>query len=268
MAPTAARPGARCRPARAPAGAAPARRGACRAAPAPARPSRPDAPAPSLLTRPAATAAGVAAPAAGERLAIPDKHAPGRQPRILIAGGGIGGERGWVGACWEAVGGWWRPGGAAAGRAPRGRGAGAPARRRGAPPGAAATPRGAGLVRRARWERVAAGAAPPAAAGPFLLRRRATRFSLYPTLSPPPPPPPGLVLAVGLLKKGFDVVVLERDLTAIRGEGKYRGPIQVQSNALAALQALDAEVADAVLSLGVMTGDRINGLCDGLTGDW
>ena len=38
----------------------------------------------------------------------------------------------------------------------------------------------------------------------------------------------GLVLAVGLLKKGFDVQVLERDLTAIRGEGKYRGPIQVR----------------------------------------
>lgn len=38
----------------------------------------------------------------------------------------------------------------------------------------------------------------------------------------------GLVLAVGLLKKGFDVHVFERDLTAIRGEGKYRGPIQVR----------------------------------------
>ena len=38
----------------------------------------------------------------------------------------------------------------------------------------------------------------------------------------------GLVLAVGLLKKGFEVQVLERDLTAIRGEGKYRGPIQVR----------------------------------------
>lgn len=37
----------------------------------------------------------------------------------------------------------------------------------------------------------------------------------------------GLVLAVGLLKRGFDVQVLERDVTAIRGEGKYRGPIQV-----------------------------------------
>jgi hypothetical protein len=37
----------------------------------------------------------------------------------------------------------------------------------------------------------------------------------------------GLVLAVALIKKGVDVAVFERDLTAIRGEGKYRGPIQV-----------------------------------------
>ena len=40
----------------------------------------------------------------------------------------------------------------------------------------------------------------------------------------------GLVLAVGLLNKGFPVQCLERDLTAIRGEGKYRGPIQVHSS--------------------------------------
>jgi NADPH-dependent 2,4-dienoyl-CoA reductase/sulfur reductase-like enzyme len=39
----------------------------------------------------------------------------------------------------------------------------------------------------------------------------------------------GLVLAVALLKQGVDVKVFERDLTAIRGEGKYRGPIQVRS---------------------------------------
>ena len=87
-------------------------------------------------------------------------------------------------------------------------------------------------------------------------------------LSPSLPLSKGLVLAVGLLKKGMDVLVLERDLTAIRGEGKYRGPIQVQSNALAALEALDAAVADEVLAEGVMTGDRVNGLCDGVSGDW
>lgn len=38
----------------------------------------------------------------------------------------------------------------------------------------------------------------------------------------------GLLAAVGLLRQGFDVVVLERDVTAIRGEGRYRGPIQVR----------------------------------------
>lgn len=39
----------------------------------------------------------------------------------------------------------------------------------------------------------------------------------------------GLVLAVALLKKGIEVTVFEQDMTAIRGEGKYRGPIQVIS---------------------------------------
>ena len=42
----------------------------------------------------------------------------------------------------------------------------------------------------------------------------------------------GLVLAVGLLKRGFDVKVFEKNITAIRGEGKYRGPIQVSHSGL------------------------------------
>lgn len=78
----------------------------------------------------------------------------------------------------------------------------------------------------------------------------------------------GLVLAVGLLKRGFDVKVFEKNITAIRGEGKYRGPIQVQSNALAALEAIDKEMADKILAQGCITGDRINGLVDGETGKW
>lgn len=44
--------------------------------------------------------------------------------------------------------------------------------------------------------------------------------------------------------------------------------LQVQSNALAALEAIDQDVADQVLDEGCITGDRINGLCDGVTGDW
>lgn len=78
----------------------------------------------------------------------------------------------------------------------------------------------------------------------------------------------GLVLALGLLKKGFDVKVFEKDVTAIRGEGKYRGPIQVQSNALAALEAIDKQAAEEIMATGCITGDRINGLCDGVSGDW
>ena len=47
----------------------------------------------------------------------------------------------------------------------------------------------------------------------------------------------GLVLAVGLLKQGFQVQCLERDMTAIRGEGKYRGPIQVTTLPCALMRA-------------------------------
>lgn len=78
----------------------------------------------------------------------------------------------------------------------------------------------------------------------------------------------GLVLALTAKKKGFKVIVFEKDLSAIRGEGQYRGPIQIQSNALAALEAIDMDVADEVMKAGCVTGDRINGLVDGMSGNW
>ncbi|KAM6564332.1 hypothetical protein CsatB_024330 [Cannabis sativa] len=78
----------------------------------------------------------------------------------------------------------------------------------------------------------------------------------------------GLVLALAAKKKGFEVSVFERDLSAVRGEGQYRGPIQIQSNALAALEAIDLDVADEVMRVGCVTGDRINGLVDGVSGTW
>lgn len=78
----------------------------------------------------------------------------------------------------------------------------------------------------------------------------------------------GLVVALSAKKKGFEVVVFEKDLSAIRGEGQYRGPIQIQSNALAALEAIDMEVAEEVMRTGCITGDRINGLVDGVSGTW
>lgn len=43
---------------------------------------------------------------------------------------------------------------------------------------------------------------------------------------------------------------------------------QIQSNALAALEAVDADMAEEVMAAGCITGDRVNGLCDGVTGDW
>ena len=42
----------------------------------------------------------------------------------------------------------------------------------------------------------------------------------------------------------------------------------MQSNALAALEAMDQEVANQILAEGCITGDRVNGLCDGETGKW
>jgi len=78
----------------------------------------------------------------------------------------------------------------------------------------------------------------------------------------------GLVLALAARRKGYDVTVFERDMSAVRGEGQYRGPIQIQSNALAALEAIDMSVAEEVMRVGCVTGDRINGLVDGMSGSW
>ncbi|KAL1370795.1 hypothetical protein HN51_000985 [Arachis hypogaea] len=78
----------------------------------------------------------------------------------------------------------------------------------------------------------------------------------------------GLVFALAAKRKGFEVMVFEKDLSAVRGEGQYRGPIQIQSNALAALEAIDSDVAEEVMRVGCVTGDRINGLVDGVSGSW
>ncbi|XP_040378996.1 zeaxanthin epoxidase, chloroplastic [Oryza brachyantha] len=78
----------------------------------------------------------------------------------------------------------------------------------------------------------------------------------------------GLVFALAARRKGYDVTVFERDMSAVRGEGQYRGPIQIQSNALAALEAMDMSVAEEVMREGCVTGDRINGLVDGISGSW
>uniref|UniRef100_A0A5B6YJP3 FAD-binding domain-containing protein n=2 Tax=Davidia involucrata TaxID=16924 RepID=A0A5B6YJP3_DAVIN len=78
----------------------------------------------------------------------------------------------------------------------------------------------------------------------------------------------GLVLALASKRRGFDVKVFEKDLSAVRGEGQYRGPIQLSSSALAVLEAIDKDVARQIGEAGCITGNRINGLADGISGEW
>uniref|UniRef100_A0A0R0LCM6 FHA domain-containing protein n=1 Tax=Glycine max TaxID=3847 RepID=A0A0R0LCM6_SOYBN len=71
-----------------------------------------------------------------------------------------------------------------------------------------------------------------------------------------------------VLVAGGGIGGFEKDMSAIRGEGQYRGPIQIQSNASADLEAIDLEVAEEVMRAGCITDDRINGLVDGISGSW
>jgi len=69
----------------------------------------------------------------------------------------------------------------------------------------------------------------------------------------------GLALASTLIRKGFDVHVLEQ-------ASQYKpfgGPIQIQSNALWALQQIHPVLYEAVAEAGVPTGDRWSGIKDG-----
>jgi len=78
----------------------------------------------------------------------------------------------------------------------------------------------------------------------------------------------GLVLALAAKHKGYEVKVFEKDLSAVRGEGRHRGPIQLLSNALAVLEAIDESVAWQIMEAGCVTANRTNGLADGLSGEW
>ncbi|XP_023768548.1 zeaxanthin epoxidase, chloroplastic isoform X2 [Lactuca sativa] len=78
----------------------------------------------------------------------------------------------------------------------------------------------------------------------------------------------GLVLALAAKERGFEVMVFEKNLSAIRGEGRYRGPIQLMSSALGVLMDIHMGVAEQVMNAGCVTGDRMNGLVDGVSGDW
>ena len=74
----------------------------------------------------------------------------------------------------------------------------------------------------------------------------------------------GLVLANALQRHGIQYDLYEKT-------SEYRpfgGPIQVQSNALAALEAINKEMCERVMEAGTTTGNRVNGLKDGISNKW
>lgn len=74
----------------------------------------------------------------------------------------------------------------------------------------------------------------------------------------------GLITGLALNKRGIDCTVYEK----VTQYKPFGGPIQLAGNALSMLEALDPDVAAEVMSHGAITGDRVNGLLDGRTGNW
>ena len=74
----------------------------------------------------------------------------------------------------------------------------------------------------------------------------------------------GLTFALAAQERGLDVQVFER----VKQYKPFGGPIQMQCNALGALEAISPAFAEDVISTGCVTGDRINGLLDGVSGRW
>eukprot|EP00899_Mesostigma_viride_P014077 jgi/Mesvir1/22670/Mv14100-RA.1 len=74
----------------------------------------------------------------------------------------------------------------------------------------------------------------------------------------------GLSLALAFKRVGLDSIVFER----VREYKPFGGPIQLQCNALGALESICPQFAQKVIERATITGDRLNGLVDGVTGDW
>jgi zeaxanthin epoxidase len=74
----------------------------------------------------------------------------------------------------------------------------------------------------------------------------------------------GLVLANALQSQGIDFELFEKT----REYKPFGGPIQVQSNALAALEAINKNMCEEIMAAGTTTGNRVNGLKDGVTNRW
>jgi zeaxanthin epoxidase len=75
----------------------------------------------------------------------------------------------------------------------------------------------------------------------------------------------GLTLANALSKnERFDVKVVEKTAAFKR----FGGPIQLASNAIEVLRNLDGEIAQEIEDAATYTGDKVNGIKDGIRGSW
>ena len=74
----------------------------------------------------------------------------------------------------------------------------------------------------------------------------------------------GLLTACGLLKSGAVVDIVEK-ADALRPTG---GPILIQSNALASIEAINHTIARTAMAEGTVNACRVNGVKDGLNGRW
>lgn len=74
----------------------------------------------------------------------------------------------------------------------------------------------------------------------------------------------GLATALALQRRGVPVRVLEK----VKEYKPFGGPIQLAGNAMSTMEAIDPSVGQQIIESSTVTGDRVNGLIDGRTGEW
>ncbi len=74
----------------------------------------------------------------------------------------------------------------------------------------------------------------------------------------------GLVAAKYMKQFGINVVVHEK----FRNAGTFGGPIQLASNALSTIKAMDSKLFDRIMANFTFTAARVNGIKDGLSNKW
>lgn len=74
----------------------------------------------------------------------------------------------------------------------------------------------------------------------------------------------GLAAALAMHRRGMSVRVLEK----VKQYKPFGGPIQLAGNAMSTMEAIAPDVGKRIIDQSVVTGDRVNGLIDGRTGEW